>query len=242
MSTRNDAQHAQGLLDAFAFEMLVLAYEFEHYFPGLLDHPLLKETLEVVLPARIEAATDALSNGTGGAPLAGFLRQQVDSSREELDGALTVDEAVTVFADASDALYRWLRRYDCIEAERVLTAVVACRGGEVLLARQGGAWGLIQAAKEIGEDFEDASCRALAEHSGITVSGIEGVLARSYDYLPDSGALCLTLYMQVSCIEGAEPDCSRNGYEDLRFVPWTQLPDELDEQLLALSATGAGLL
>jgi ADP-ribose pyrophosphatase YjhB (NUDIX family) len=231
-------EQAIALIDGFAFELLVLAYEFDYYFPTLLEHPELRQALEVTLPARAAAARVGLAQGTAGTPLRSFVDDQLRRARTTLEGALDVSEATEVFVNASDALYHWLRRYDCIDAEHVRTHAVVIRAEEeLLLARHQEQWGLPSGPQRAGETLYEACLHALEEEAGVVLGeeDILGVCAQSYDYDEGSDRLYLSVYVRLRCAEAttAAPR-SPARCQEVSFVNQEQLP--------AFAGEGEGVL
>ena len=218
------AEHALTLIDRYAFELLVLAYEFDHFFPGLLEHPELRQALEVTLPARVLAAQEGLADGTAGAPLDEFIDEQLAGTRTILEGAIDISEVTEAFILADDALYLWLRRYDCIDAERVRVAVLACRNRELLVGRANGRWGLPAAFQQPGENLELTALRALEEEVGLILPEecLREMVAKNYDY---DGGLCWTMFLLADCA----PDITyapRARLTETQFVSWGKLTED----------------
>jgi ADP-ribose pyrophosphatase YjhB (NUDIX family) len=224
-------EQAIALIDGFAFELLVLAYEFDYYFPSLLTHPELLQTLEVTLPARAAAARVGLAQGTAGAPLQQFLEEQLQRLRASLEGALDISEVTEAFVSACDALYHWLRRYDCIDAECVDVSVIVFRGRaerELLVVLRGEHWGLPSGPQQAGESLHEAALHATEEETGVLLDeeDVYGVVAQSYDFDEQRCGLYLNVYLLVECPGQARPHPrSPARTQQACFTSWEQLQE-----------------
>src|ERR1035438_7479673 len=188
-------------LDDFSLELLTLAYEFDRYFPGLLEEQTMSYTLERVLPARIAAAREGLEGVEDLGPFKEFLEGQAASARALLSGADDLEEAVDAFVQASDALYHWLRRYDCVAPEQMALSILLCYVESVLMIQEelpDGAWCLPHGICQDGENVEEAAVRIIGETTNLDLdeSALGQIVAQSYIY---DGTLQHLIYLQADC-------------------------------------------
>jgi len=215
-------------LDDFALELLTLAYEFDRYFPGLLEDQTMSYTLEHVLPARIAAAREGLEGIEDLEPFKEFLQGQVAEARDLLADSDDLEEATDAFVQASDALYHWLRRYDCVAPEQTALSILLCYVESVLMVQgEGdGAWCLPHGICQDGEGVEEAAVRIIAEVTNLDLdeSALGEIVAQSYVY---DGTLQHLIYLQA--------DCSRQPALPSRchVADWEKLPLPELERLLA---------
>lgn len=227
-----EAERALTALDSFALDLLALVYEYDHYFPGLLDDPVVAELLNVRLPARVAAARAGLCAGAGASSLETFCVEQIQRTRVELRAAIDDEEASAALNEAGDMLYHWLRRHDCVAAESVSVAVLVRRGDEVLLTqRADGQWDAITGYQRPGESIEEAASRE-AGACGLNLTEVSGILASSYDYLGDNERLCLTVFLLADSAQ----DLPSN--DQFQFYAWERPPDSLRPPLRSLLESG----
>jgi ADP-ribose pyrophosphatase YjhB (NUDIX family) len=205
-------------LDQFAVDVLALVYEYDHYFPGLMDHPAITEMLEQRLPSRIAAARAALSKKTAYLPLEGFCNTQLRNLRMELLDVIDIEDAAVLICDMVDVFYYWLRQQDAIAAEQVCVAVLLRQDGKIALhhAQEGahrGHWSTFVQVNEFGESLQQAALRHLRE-VGVVTNEISESVAQSYDYFADTDELLLTVFMFVECPQTA-PELKWFSEEDL---------------------------
>jgi hypothetical protein len=216
---------AQAELDNFSTELLALAYEFDRFFPGLLDDFSLKQTLESVLPARIQAAQNAHLEGSVASEFSSFLEKQSKKTREHLTKSDSLLEAASVFSATSDALYFWLRQHSLVDPENISLRLLISWAESAVVCHDGvsGPWVLPHGLCLNGESVEEAALRIISEQATMDLSedNLGGVLAQGYTY--DKG-LQRVLYLQVDC--SREPvlpaRCRALSWED---VPQRELED-----------------
>jgi hypothetical protein len=208
-------------LDDFPVELLALAYEFDRYFPGLLDDARVREDLEAVLPARVAAGRDGLDGARDVRPFEDFLDGLLKGVREDLEEADTLEEAGDAIERATDALYHWLRRYDCVAPEETSVRILMSYVESAVLSwdEATSSWRLPGGQRQDGEGLQEAALRIIAA-AGLDLD--EGCLREvvSQGYAYDDGALRRIVYMQADCSD--QPSLPLR----CRACPWESLPRE----------------